>query len=764
MSSTLPYGSSSADVANGVEPLVPVKRKRQPRAAVACDICRSRKVKCDGRFPCSSCTQHAFECIYKERQQAIVHDSTAERGPSIDLYCHHHRCLTSTPNLARTSTSRCLNLAPPARSRALLEPDTPVSATDSSACETYGEPASQEKSPTQCTAAGLGSINLYTDGAEYYGRTGTFYFLSKLRAWAHSQHQPQTNAQASTSSIADDSVVNLFHSTDYSAINGTEGPEEASESRLATPRSSNAIPLSHDATPVQRFNEALTDLEIEVGRDCARLYFSNLHCIHPVLDQAAFLARCEHEVWTGKHKSPGVASSVRRRTGNRFLALYNIVLATGAITAGETSVLTGDRVLRFVERHEKDKEKFTGKAPSPSIRTARIFFERCKASLGDTFDRSCFETAQTLFLMSVFCQNALKPHACYMYSGMAIRTAFAIGIPNKLPEKTNDERLLWWALYSHEIEMSSSAGRQSFLQEPGCYSIQFPNGMISTGPSLNIIKSMVDFAHILTQVVRSTYQVEDDPGDVDLYQRSLELEGYLQDWKAKLPPELDFDTASLSEHEMVTKQKIVLKLRFLNAKVLIHRQFIISSTPHRPEHVFSCVNAAIETIRFVYENYLYRPYFRSWWYNCTYVLDAAMVLLYVILTKRSPYAFESITSDINKSLEIFKAMEVLAVARRCYDITSEVLDVATNLYRSQQGQRNNEPQDRTAMDPQDQIPDANVIGPVSEFAGENEIEDNVTGISGMSLPEELSTSLVDMNLMYNFWDDEGWSVWTSMGS
>ncbi|KAK6205465.1 fungal-specific transcription factor domain-containing protein [Scheffersomyces amazonensis] len=41
------------------------------RIRVACDTCRRKKIKCDGKFPCGNCSQSSNEsnCIYKERPQ-----------------------------------------------------------------------------------------------------------------------------------------------------------------------------------------------------------------------------------------------------------------------------------------------------------------------------------------------------------------------------------------------------------------------------------------------------------------------------------------------------------------------------------------------------------------------------------------------------------------------------------------------------------------------------------------------------------------------
>lgn len=48
----------------------------------------------------------------------------------------------------------------------------------------------------------------------------------------------------------------------------------------------------------------------------------------------------------------------------------------------------------------------------------------------------------------MFCQNALRPHSCFMYSGMAVRMAVAIGLASgmsALPADIRKEgKRTWW--------------------------------------------------------------------------------------------------------------------------------------------------------------------------------------------------------------------------------------------------------------------------------------------------------------------------------
>ncbi|KAJ4177811.1 hypothetical protein NW755_013631 [Fusarium falciforme] len=727
-----------------------LRRKRRPRAAVACDTCRTRKVKCDGGLPCSNCVKHSFRCSYKDGHSQSSRENT---GPNLSV-----SEAVEPRNTPLTGSAGRPNLGP--TSPVSLD-DGPVSEAAEAAAPSADNPGSFAERSASPTAGGLGTVNQHTGGSEFYGPSGTFYFLSRLRSHAHARPQRRQFQTAAVDAGTDSSsVVNLLHSSDYTLPDTQDtslhGPDTRSPPQPAFEPSSAARATTHN-------DEPLSGIEIEIQRECVRLYFDNLHCVHPILDHASFLARSKKEVWQnqGQDNSTPTPNQGQRRK-QRFLALLNVVLAIGAITAGGTSSLTWDRTTKFLEE-ACSNHTFGNSTPSYApIRVARLYFERAKFLLGDLLESSSIETTQTLFLMSVFCQNALKPHSCYMYSGMALRTAFAIGLPTTAHNNPSENSRLWWAMYSFEIEMCSAAGRQSFLLALSHYGIHLlsPN---PAEPLLPFINCMIDFARILAEVAANASSPAQEKETLTIRSnRSTSLEKSLEDWKDGLPDHLNLGASSLRENELITKQKVVLRLRYLNMKILIHRPFLLSASveqdPLLSDHVSSCVQAASETIRFVWDTYLYRPYFRTWWYNCTYILDATMALLYVILINTSPCPVEVILGDIDKSLEIFASMKMLAVARKCTEITREVLNAAKISHLEPFHQ---------ALEKHGE--DALLRGPHGNQAGggvgPQSFNDHLGGNGDLEgngpTYEELYSSLVDTNLVYNFLNFEDWNAWSA---
>lgn len=77
---------------------------------------------------------------------------------------------------------------------------------------------------------------------------------------------------------------------------------------------------------------------------------------------------------------------------------------------------------------------------------------------------------------------------------------------------------------------------------------------------------MAHFAHILAEVAANASPLGQEESLAAKSKRSKGLERSLEDWKRGLPSHLSLGTSSLRENELITKQKVVLRLRKLFAK------------------------------------------------------------------------------------------------------------------------------------------------------------------------------------------------------
>lgn len=125
------------------------------------------------------------------------------------------------------------------------------------------------------------------------------------------------------------------------------------------------------------------------------------------------------------------------------------------------------------------------------------------------------------------------------------------------------------------------------------------------------------------------------------------------------------------------------------------------------------------------------------WYNTTYALYASMVLLYVVICDLylPNMDRELLLQDVEKSIEIFYAMSQVTVARRCAEITQEVLEIARRAsppLRQEEGQA------------------ARKLTPVATIARSSGVEvESDSALHDLSR-EDLFASLVEPNFMDGF--------------
>lgn len=141
-----------------------------------------------------------------------------------------------------------------------------------------------------------------------------------------------------------------------------------------------------------------------------------------------------------------------------------------------------------------------------------------------------------------------------------------------------------------------------------------------------------------------------------------------------------------------------------------------------------------------------------------YLLDACMVLLHVLISNICPFPAEEVMLNIELSLDIFKAMKMLAVARRCADIVRELLNVAAKTHAGGQWQTIS----TAECEPVFKIPEeGQLMQPSPAFASEGiGITQSDTDFNHTMIPGDFDANLVDPNVVWNFLNFEHWNAWS----
>ncbi|KAF4441104.1 Activator of stress proteins 1 [Fusarium austroafricanum] len=604
----------------------------------------------------------------------------------------------------------------------------------------------------------------------FYGTSSNFVLLNQFFLYAQknlpSGHSSSNNddslfpdngteGSAERASRLPVSIVNLL--SDKEVLEPSSRPktppirDDYQERRSLEPSGGTEMvggPLQHDRSALET---SIADISLSAAkqrleREYVRQFFNNLHHLHPMLDPVDFTKRCENNVWTTQ---PVLENN---KSQKHFLALYHIVVAVGAIVAGSCTTEALERDINICMKQPMQGQDLSSSLLSQEL--SKKYFRKSRVLLGDVFEVCSLESAQTLLLMSLYCQNSLKPHACYMYCGHSVRTALAIGIARECLSNSIEDRKAarrtWWCIYSHEIDMSCSAGRRDSLGKPRNYQIDLPHirnqdaTPSSQGDvencSVAMINEMVHFAAVLRRISKELYY---DSKGLTLLQKSAvatELDTLLDDWKTRLPTYLDFTKVSFREQEWAAKQKLVLQLRYWNARMVLHRPFL--EQPMRraetdmPTHAELCLDAARNTIQVMYDAYANRHYFRTWWYNSTYTLYAGMIVLYIIMLGPTAVPAEELLADAVKAHDILQSMEEAIVARRSAGLIQEGLEVARTCVQRRQSRVNGDAQEQDSEESRGQS-DLNNIA--NQFS---------SAVSGQD--HALLASIIDPNLLQDF--------------
>ncbi|KAI9172762.1 transcriptional regulatory protein [Paramyrothecium foliicola] len=501
----------------------------------------------------------------------------------------------------------------------------------------------------------VSGINQHTRNVEFYGNSSAVALLSQVE---HAGGEPAVSAESRN---AGEFVSNL-HNPAFS------------------PSDEQSRCQSHETRCPPRFRSA----HYSQCRILLLNYFSTIHYVHPILDKTLFLERCdklnaEEEVGHGTEVSS-------------FSALYYSVLSLGA--------LVGPR----------DDEPIDG---IKNISWSRAFFQEVVRRVSKLGMATDLNMVQCYFMMAKVCQNELNPHLAYMYIGLAVRTALAMGI-NREPrgsrcdaEHARAASRTWWGLYSLEVEMSFSMGRPDTLGADSYHNRRFPvirdDKQSPAGPSgllehpyCAIIKSMVDLSRIIKTIGSDIYNCQAmSLRTVGLAFRLIE---HLEQWVESLPltirpPKQPRDLMSLQyarDPQWARRQRLVLTLRYLNLRILTFGSFILAPTSEQRTALLSLsdaqagmaisIEAAKHTIEIIYTMYQHSEYFRTWvrFYNTTYVSFAASILVVYALKDAREDEIASLLYALEQAIGLLETMDECVVAQK----SAKLLQRATEKVKS----------------------------------------------------------------------------------
>ncbi|RFU29006.1 hypothetical protein B7463_g7349, partial [Scytalidium lignicola] len=367
-------------------------------------------------------------------------------------------------------------------------------------------------------------------------------------------------------------------------------------------------------------------------------YFNRVHRLYPFVHEPSFRAEYER-LWVTPHPP---AKQLRPE----IFGILNIIFANGCEFY---AAIPRDRVLSMAA-------EYVARAKSLVIPRA--------------LQAGSLEHVQALLIMCHYLQGTLELNECWNLVGLMIRTAIAIGLhlnPPKHDISTIEREIrkrVWWGCMVIDRTLSMKFGRPPSLRATDVFDVELPlnvddqyiaesvehprqpQGRLSY---IEFYRQTIKKSPIVGRILRDLYQMEfineqsssqkGIPIKVSntsrILGRTVHLDGELLSWWEELPEYLK-DEPEISDGPDFERQRKVLSMRYLNMRLLLHRQafllFLRENIEDEYQRIIAiasariCIQVARETIRVICTQY-YRRVLNALTYNLHYVFTAMGVLL-----------------------------------------------------------------------------------------------------------------------------------------
>ncbi|KAK4043233.1 fungal-specific transcription factor domain-containing protein [Parachaetomium inaequale] len=448
--------------------------KRQ-RTAQACDSCKRRKQKCNGMKPCQTCLRRKLMCCYTPSNAS---DHVADSAASPTKRRHLDTSPPSIPSVFEASEAS----SPQAH-------DT---------MQAWDQTRKNEQQPGDSSMSGMTAQLPLSMPAPDHVRQGSFHSFKKLPSRNNANGlSEETNIYTETRMLQDQ-TGRLLYIGDASTLSILQLIRIVVENTAGSDMGSPFI----DDPKRHRILESIADFPDNVripsplpDKGTADVlitsYFTNTCGLIEILDRASFLRSVEE-----CYRDPPSAS-------NYFLCNLYLVLALGLLLAAPVPGSHDEDVVQRQLAAQPDR--------------AELFFRSARSMCdpGAGFEDADFWSIQALSLMTIYMLILSKRNRAYAYLGMAVRSAFALGLHREetmrdvifTPTEMRVRRNLWKTLFILDRFLAATLGRPTAISKDDCSCKMVPGNDAADIPALgepgldhvhaSSLDSCVESAHVI---------------------------------------------------------------------------------------------------------------------------------------------------------------------------------------------------------------------------------------------------------------------------
>ncbi|MCJ1389554.1 hypothetical protein MMC18_002411 [Xylographa bjoerkii] len=651
-------GESAASSSQGPRNALPMQKRR--RVTRACDECRRKKIKCDGKQPCTHCTVYSYECTYDQ-------PSNRRRNPApqyieaVENRLHRAETLLKTvlPDVdlddPKLGNAVLPNLHLAAGSRPRTQGGTSVRSAGTASTAVGANAEVEKDSLLESMVQRTGSLDLDDRGHwDFHGHSSGLIFLRRMRqqfgdlmgeAEGHGSTFLQTRPEA-----------RVFDS-----------PKSATDS----PMSSN-IPNTHDLP----------------SKACGR------ELCGTALDDACALMRFVHQptFYTMFDRVYDVPPEQYGNEEHRYLPLVYSVMAVGSLFAkSENSKLE-------VEGYESATDRG---------------FKYFKASrhLMDICDCRDLPSLQAVIFMIIFLQSSAKLATCYSYIGVALHSAIRMGLHRSITRNFNPIELetrkrIFWQIRKMDFYVAAMLGLPMMLSEDDIDQelpqeiddeyitvekiLPMPSGRV---PLIAATNAHTKMTRILQKVVRYIYPLkgfeqtpENSSGSYSVSHAKIrEIEQDLQAWMENLPMGLRPGGSATPELSRVQQ---LLRMAYAHVQMVLYRPFLhyVAQSYHGgriDKRSYACAAACVSVSRNIVhitaEMKRRELLIGAYWFTMYTTFFAILALVFFVLENPDSSTSQDILKDALEGKELLASLAKRSMAAdRCTVTLTALFDQLPN--------------------------------------------------------------------------------------
>ncbi|KAF8861656.1 hypothetical protein BDZ45DRAFT_250787 [Acephala macrosclerotiorum] len=593
------------------------KRRRDKihkRSRWACDDCRGRKIKCDGKMPCQPCRLAHQECTYtfqrkskysgplyvQELEEKVRSLESDNQNLATALQTVFPDINLQSPNLAETIRGHVHHTRKPDQRRHKTSAEMQQGLRTP---ERYSDPSHSPGEALETMIEAAGRLSIDEEGHyQYHGDFAGLAFLhqidercSQLLGVNHPKREP-------------------FSKTPLQQAFGSAIPSYRP----------NADPMIMFSLPPKLAAQHLTG--IALGSASTLMNFIHVPTFNNLLAR----------VYATKPENYSTEELA-------FLPLLYVTLAIGELFSGSHDEATSTGSLN-------------------QMRGVKWF--RAGQALIDTANCRNMYSLQALVCIIIYLQSSALMHSCYSYISIAISVSLQMGLHRSEastrldPIEQETRRRVFWVLQTMETYVTTLLGLPTVLDDedidqelPSCIenASVHENGLIPNpagpgpGPGcpMAAVVAHIKLLKIMRRMVKQIYPRTLRRGTGCAYRvnycRIIKFEAELGEWFEKIP----VPTQSESLQPETTRTQLLLRLAYAHVQMVLYRPFIIHvirTAPSDPPEMRSfacasaCIKAAMQIVWLVEELETRGLLISAYWFTVYITFFAVMALCMFIIS------------------------------------------------------------------------------------------------------------------------------------